>query len=216
MSNNSSFYQPSSNAQASKASLDILTNAISILLETSSGFISEYELIKQLNHQGLHLPTSGSSLSLFRSHFLVYHVLYQLQNRYWENTQQFLEISALKIQLHERITNQNHSLSLFSDDEKLRSYYLNLQNIDNENNESVDDLLNQFWEKVVKGSISECDLKKALALFEIEMPLTLKKVKERYRQLAMLHHPERGGCAEKFQYSLWAFGILQKHLQEKS
>ncbi len=80
-----------------------LVDAVRCLLEISIEPLSEYQLLKLLKDQGWDLPTSASdSLALFTSHFLLFNALYVLQDEYWCE-QCYLEISVLKIALHEAV-----------------------------------------------------------------------------------------------------------------
>ncbi|MGH1486997.1 MAG: DNA-J related domain-containing protein [Cellvibrionaceae bacterium] len=199
--------------------------AIRCIIEVSIEPISEYQLIQRLNEQGWTLSTNAAdSLSLFNSHFVVFNALYQLQTEYWEE-RRYLEISALAIQLHavlsqaspdsteaERFGTESQALSAsymstsYSDDQSLRDYYLDMSNLENATEESVNDLLSQFWQRFMDND----DSSTAFAVFSLQPPVTYTEVKQRYRSLAMEHHPDRGGNEADFQQVNWAFGVLQR------
>lgn len=187
-----------------------LCEVIRELLESAVEPCSEYELIQQLNDRGWTLPTKADdTLQIFNSHFLVFNALYQLQTEYWQH-QRFLQISALAVVLHDKAVSEESSqqLSEFSADQALREYYLDWSNLELVTEDSVSDLLDQFWQRFVKAE----DEVKALGVLALEPPITFLEVKQRYRSLAMLHHPDRGGDVEQFQLLNWAFGVMQKCL----
>lgn len=196
-----------------------LIDGIQCLIEAANEPLSEYQLIQQLNEQGWSLSTDASnSLALFTSHFLVFNALYQLQTHYWNSQTGYLTISALHIRFHafsenteldKRIADKN--LQNYSGDAALRDYYLDLSHLEQATDDSVDALLTQFWEKfIASGDQGHDEQNKALAIFSLEPPVTISVVKQRYRQLAMKYHPDRGGKVETFQELNWAFGVLQR------
>ncbi len=185
-----------------------LIEGIRCILEVAIEPLSEYELIQMLNEQGWSLPTNANdSLDLFTSHFLVFNALYQLQVYYWAEDK-YLEISALAIQLHSVIKKESSSTDVahYTSDEALRAYYLDMTQLTNATEDSVNQLLNQFWERLLANDDSD----KALAIFSLELPVTYSEIKKRYRSLAMEHHPDRGGDLVKFKEVNWAFGVLQR------
>ncbi len=187
---------------------DHLIEGIRCILEVAVEPLSEYQLIQMLNEQGWSLPTNaGDSLDLFTSHFLVFNALYQLQVNYWAEDQ-YLEISALAIQLHPAIKRESSSTNVthYTSDEALRAYYLDMTQLTNATEDSVNQLLNQFWERLLVNEDSD----KALAVFSLEHPVTYSDIKKRYRSLAMEHHPDRGGDLTNFKEVNWAFGVLQR------
>lgn len=186
-----------------------LSDAIQCLIDSATEPFSEYQLIQTLNQQGWDLSTSAEdSLSLFTSHFLIFNALYQLQVAYWESQQRYLEISALRIQLHPPVETESEAtaMSAYADESTLRAYYLDLSQLEAATESSVNQLLNQFWEHYIAKDESF----EALEEFSLTHPTTYKEVKKSYRQLAMAHHPDRGGDPKKFQRINWAFGVLQR------
>ena len=197
-----------------------LKDAIRLLLETSQTHYSEYELIRHLNEQGwsLSLDPSNSTV-LFKTHFLVYHALYELQVEYWATEQRLLDITALNIGFVESkscetsankdLLNGDEAPPSYESHQALRDYYLDLSHLEQATEESVNELLNQFWSYFVASD----DKAEALAVLGLPATADVKALKQRYRTLAMEHHPDRGGEAEQFQRINWAFGVLQKVLR---
>lgn len=188
-----------------------LVDPIRCILDVAPSALSEYELIQQLQAQGwLDKNLSSDPLVLFKSHFLVYNALYQLQALYWEHDQQRLCISALAIELTARSSPMAKSGANLPDDDAgdqhLRAYYLDWAQLEQATTDSVNGLLSSFWERLV----SDDDYHQALAVLSLSAPVDAQRIKQRYRQLAMEHHPDRGGSEARFQQLNWALGILQR------
>jgi len=168
--------------------------------------LGEYELIKILEaendadfpHGCLH-----DSLSLFQTHFLLFHSLYLLHDQLWEKQTAHLDIHTLCIQL---LPFKPASSSQLSEHDPLREYYLDLSNLKNTDANKVDHLLNQFWSRF----ISNDDRRQALAALELEDPVDWSVIKTQHRRLAMQHHPDRGGDEERLQAINAAMDILAK------
>ena len=187
-----------------------LVDAVRCLLEISIEPLSEYQLLKLLKDQGWDLSTSASdSLALFTSHFLLFNALYVLQDEYWCE-QRYLEISVLKIALHEAVKPseiKRSSISLlYSNAHSLRVYYLDLSELELATSDSVNNLLDQFWGKYLVDD----ERAEALALFSLPATTSYSEIKKTYRRLAMRNHPDRGGDAHAFQSLNHAFGVLQR------
>lgn len=190
-----------------------LFDAIQCVVDVADEPLSEYELIQVLNQQGWGLSINAAdSLQLFTSHFLVFNALYQLQIDYWEKQERYLEITALSISLHKKvekntgIESNNTWLNVYTEEAALRDYYLDFSQLENATEGSVNKLINQFWERYIASDESS----EALDFFSLEHPVTAKEIKQRYRSLAMKHHPDRGGDPQAFQRVNWAFGVLQR------
>jgi DnaJ-domain-containing protein 1 len=131
------------------------------------------------------------NLTLFQSHFLLFHHLYQLQSQLWANQRGHLDISPLNIQLSDyhagEINLQQH--------DALRDYYLDMANLNNTTPEDVDKMLDNFWRRY----LSPAERKAALDLLGLEDPVDDQTIKQSYRRLVMQHHPDRGGETERLQ-----------------
>ncbi len=188
---------------------NLLIDAIHCIIDTSAEALTEYQLISTLNQQGWELTTNASdSLGLFTSHFLVFNALYQLQEKYWNQYQRYLSVTALKIELLPKIENDSESscLTHYTNDAALRNYYLDFSQLEAATEVSVKKLLNQFWEHYIATDESVT----ALNVFSLTHPVSYKEIKQRYRVLAMQTHPDKGGDPEAFQKVNWAFGVLQR------
>jgi hypothetical protein len=176
-----------------------LVDAVRCLLGISIEPLSEYQLLKLLKDKGWDLPTSASD-SL---------ALYVLQDEYWCE-QRYLEISVLKIALHEAVKpseiNRSSTSLLYSNAHSLRAYYLDLSELELATSDSVNNLLDQFWGKYLVDD----ERAEALAIFSLPATTSYSEIKKTYRRLAMRNHPDRGGDAHAFQSLNHAFVILQR------
>lgn len=163
------------------------------LLDYPDG-IAEYNLIKRLIDKG-HFAFVGDSPwspeDLFQLHFCVYHALYRLRDEKLSLSEADIEISALNIQLTP-CPAVIPSLQVF---DKLREYYLDIENLLNTRSEDIYELLARFW----SGYSEVSNREKALSTLGLNDPVSDCDVKNRYRELAGIHHPDRGGDDRRFQ-----------------
>lgn len=167
--------------------------ALQVELENQADGISEYDLMQALKIQGYLDFLSQPALphELFHAHFFLFHVLYLLRDRYLENKKNILTINTLKIQLMPYLKGENK----LQEEDKLRSYYLDLDNLEKTSEDDVYDMLASFWNKFNHYG----DRDAALAELGLKDPVDDKTIKQEYRRLIMLHHPDRGGDTEKLQ-----------------
>ncbi len=157
--------------------------------------ISEFDLIKWLEadgQTGFDKDCLRTSLSLFQTHFLLFHSLYLLRDELSARGDARLDISALCIQL---IPLTRTSSSTIDRHDPLRTYYLDLSNLENTRDNEVDALLNTFWERF----IGDDERRQALSVLELQDPVDWPTIKSRHRKLAMQHHPDRGGDKARLQ-----------------
>jgi DnaJ-domain-containing protein 1 len=153
---------------------------------------------------------------------LVYNALYQIseQSRLSQETR-CLHIAALAIEwvesCHEDTVASTDIMAndgeLFLDDnqaemEGLVAYYLDWANMDAATTDSVDALLNGFWQRYV----ADDDYAQALVVLNVTTAHSFSEIKKSYRRLAMVHHPDKGGNASSFQQIQWAFSLVQRRL----
>lgn len=117
-----------------------------LLLDKPAGF-SEYQLInhfKDAQHPFFVSANLSDSLSLFRSHFVLFHLLYKLRDNLRAAGEFELHISPLQIYLAPMSSATQHSAnsSALAAREPLRRYYLDLNNLQDTGRAEVDALLN--------------------------------------------------------------------------
>ncbi|EXF45518.1 DnaJ-class molecular chaperone [Pseudomonas sp. BAY1663] len=188
--------------------LDLPEQLLALLREHPAG-CSEYQLIQLLKgRHSTHIPNLPltDKLVLFRTHFLVFNALYLLRDRLWEQASGHLQINPLCIRLQPYVAGER----ALSEQDALRDYYLDLDNLKDTDEDDVERLLASFWTRM-QGSDEK---RAALELFELDhhaQPLTLEVIKRRYRQLVGLHHPDRGGSTQRLQSINLAMEILQRY-----
>lgn len=156
----------------------------------------EYDLIKAVEADGgFPALAEDYQLALFQKHFLVKNALYQLQLELWQEQQLYLSISPLLIRLETPVQGRGHA-NLPGDgaEASVRSYYLDWTEYETATVESVDALLDSFWQRY--ASHDHCD--KALAVLELSADASMDDIRTQYRRLARQHHPDRGGDSEQF------------------
>lgn len=176
--------------------------------------VSEFELIKLLQSEPYNIFDQNifqDNLALFQTHFLVYHVLYKL-NDFGINSKSFyLDILPTSIQLMPYQESDGSNLQVGSTDSKLRDYYLDLTHFSDTDEQEVETLLDDFWQKFIVTNNQE-QLVDALELFGYSAPPTLSELKKDYRQLSNTHHPDKGGSVTEFQKLNSAYRIIALHI----
>ncbi|GEA04609.1 hypothetical protein KUL17_35060 [Alteromonas sp. KUL17] len=191
--------------------------------------ISEYELIEMLkkapycffDEDALRDP-----LMLFKTHFVLFHALYQLK-RYWiKQNDGELEIHALCIKLtpfNERGLTQgsnNKNVTALNNSEPLAEYYLDWANFEKTDREAVDTLLNAFWQRMFSGGNSSHDLdniEKAHTILGLSLdePVTLVQLKRVYKRTLQSAHPDKGGTQKEAQSVIHAYQVLSRYYSFK-
>ncbi len=189
-----------------------LLQPIAEILSASPGIEwNEYRIIQQLVAEHWVADDYGrTSMGLFQTHFLVMNALYQLQKDFWRQGRGYLTVSALSIVLHPLEDSSSTSLQgLPAEGEGvgLDAYYLDWQHFSGATEESVDNMLNQFWERYFLAD----DQREALQLLELDSTVNFADIQRRYRQLAMTWHPDRGGSHEKLVSLNRAFETLKRY-----
>ncbi|MBF0613132.1 MAG: DnaJ domain-containing protein [Magnetococcales bacterium] len=182
----------------------VMDQLLAILQRHPQG-IKEYDLLQECRQLGLPIINENSlldALHLFQVHFLLFHFLYLLKGKLLREKTGDLNIHCLSIQLHPW-PGENGTIPALGD--PLAAYYLTLDHLENTNRQQVDNLLNGFWQQ-----FSAWDNRKdALALLDLQDPVDQATILRRYRQLALIHHPDKGGDGEKFRQITQAMALLR-------
>ncbi|WP_392400359.1 DNA-J related domain-containing protein [Aeromonas salmonicida] len=173
------------------------------LLQEAAASYKVHELLDALRQQGA-IPTlaGDEQLQLFRVNFLIMNALYQLQAEL-HDAGWWLVISSLDIRL-EPLAGATDTRQRLALGQSLRNYYLDWQVFWQTDREEVEALLNRFW-RAYDGAGHRAE---ALALFELTADANQETVRRRWRELALQHHPDRGGDAETFIRMRWAWECL--------
>lgn len=187
------------------AAIETLTDQVHGMLLAHPEGLSEHALIRRLSESGGPLGDADlqDPLSLFRTHFLLFHVLYRLRDRLVREEDTDIVIGPLEIRLRPALERGGSALDA---PDPLRSYYLDLDHLNGTDRAGVEALLAGFWRRLAEGGDRQRDLE-ILGLDETADRATLRR---RYRELAMRHHPDRGGEAETFQRIQAAYARLSR------
>ncbi|WP_426697346.1 DNA-J related domain-containing protein [Aeromonas hydrophila] len=174
------------------------------LLRQASGSYKVHELLAELRRQEVIPPLPGDEqLQLFRLNFLIMNALYQLQAELYEEGW-WLVISTLDIRLEPLASNADAGSALVRG-EALRSYYLDWQVFWQTGREEVEALLGSFWRACERDEHRA----EALTLFALPTEAEPDTIRRRWRELALQHHPDRGGDADTFIRLRWAWEHLK-------
>lgn len=189
-----------------------LLTTLQRVLQSNPAGLSEYQLIQQLKQlqQPLFIGANLSDvLSLFRTHFLLFHGLYRLRDTL-RAAEQDLQINPLLIQLLPAPASYAATTQALNLNDPLRAYYLDLNNLTATDRAAVEQLLNN-----TRNQLDPPDaVLEALAELGIEQPLhslSSKDLRSHYRQLVSRHHPDRGGSTERLQHINRAMDIIMTY-----
>ncbi|MEE3222716.1 MAG: DNA-J related domain-containing protein, partial [Pseudomonadota bacterium] len=191
--------------------------------------VSEYELIEILKKAPYHFFDDASlrePLMLFKTHFIVFHALYQLKRSWIEQGEGVLDIHTLNIKLNQESAhsdnNSAHSdknsthgdnykdkesqdkVGAITEADALAEYYLDWGNFEKADRKSVDALLNAFWHRMASGNahtFEQEDIADAHALLGLPQDehVSLSVLKRVYKKALQLVHPDKGGTQQEAQ-----------------
>jgi len=176
---------------------------LSGIIEDYSEGLSEYNLLELLSEKENTEVLYKDDLDLFKTHFFLFHSLYTLQQKLYANKIGCLEVDALKIAINPYQETEQDALSV---SDPLRDYYLDINNLETTTEEDVEDLLTSFWEKYLANDHRQ----EALDALGLKDPVDRETIRKQYKQLAMEHHPDRGGDKERLQAINAAMKMLAK------
>ncbi|WP_019571123.1 DNA-J related domain-containing protein [Thioalkalivibrio sp. ALMg3] len=176
-------------AVASPVSPALLERVLECLRVRPDG-LTEHALITQLRDAGVE-PFAGARLqeplSLFQTHFLLFHCLYRLRDRLAEQGE-WLRIHCLDIGI-EPVSGVPRAGGFPVPHDPLRAYYLDPTRLDTMDAAAVEALLGEFWSRLGRDEQRE----QALAVLELADPVDADTIRHQYRRMAQRHHPDRGG-----------------------
>jgi len=200
--------------------------------------VSEYELIeilKKAPYQFFDDASLREPLMLFKTHFIVFHALYQLKRRWIEQGEGVLDIHTLNIKLNQESAhsdnNSAHSdknsthgdnykdkesqdkVGAITEADALAEYYLDWGNFEKADRKSVDALLNAFWHRMASGNahtFEQEDIADAHALLGLPQDehVSLSVLKRVYKKALQLVHPDKGGTQQEAQDVIHAYQLL--------
>jgi DnaJ-domain-containing protein 1 len=176
---------------------------IEAFLEEHPRGVREHDFLRHLDEQGAFqaLDTEvSSSLLLFQKHFLLFHVLYSINQQRVADKLGALQISPLLIKQLDYVEADMQIGEL----DPLSAYYLELGNLASATADNISDLLDAFWVKYLKNEKRG----NALKVLGLNDPVTDTKIVQRYRKLVSVHHPDKGGDKAKIQQINEAYAAL--------
>jgi DnaJ-domain-containing protein 1 len=185
--------------------IDAIHAVLLEILKTHADGLSEYELFGELSTNGLAIFSKdafANEHTLFIRHFVLFHTLYRLRDELLHKQQYLLEISALSIRL---LPWQAGEAQLALKD-PLRDYYLNIIELEKITPDDVAEMLGRFW----VGYHAQEGRETALKILGLQDPVDMQDIRQQFRELAMRHHPDRGGDVEEFQEINAAMRLLER------
>lgn len=131
-------------------------------------------------------------VALFRQHFILFHSLYLLRADLLTRQLARLEIGPLRIAL---LPYQATTSGQLTEADPLQHYYLDLSHLQETGPEDVQALLDDFWRQLARTE----QRAEALAVLGLSDPVDDAKIRRRYREQVMQHHPDRGGNTARLQ-----------------
>jgi len=150
---------------------------------------SEHLLLKELARRSEGLFTGvalDDHLGLFQAHFILFHALYGLREELLRRRLGVLQVHCLRIVL-EPYAEASPGLEPY---DPLQRYYTDLSHF-RTTREEIEQMLAAFWRRFDGTAARE----EALAVLGLSPDVDAATVRRRYRQLALAHHPDRGGDA---------------------
>ncbi|MGM0541994.1 MAG: DNA-J related domain-containing protein [Pseudomonadota bacterium] len=183
--------------------------------------ISEYQLMRYLAEEGLsEFKPDLDPLIMFRAHFLLFHLLYRLQERWFFESRGWLNIHTTDIHLLEMEfvpSSVKGARQELVQNDPVKSYYLDYSEFLNTQEEDVLSLLDDFWRKMQGHpihSIGQEARSQAQQTLGLEgQTLSLQSVKLQFRSMSQQHHPDKGGDPQIFRQICDAKEVLLKSLK---
>lgn len=186
------------------------TRLLELLIAHPSG-LSEYQLIKKLREAGdsefAHF-NAREPLSLFRGHYLLFHMLYRLRERLARQGYGYLRVNPLGIVLErtpEPLSCAKEKAALVPNEPDFASYYADLSRLTTVTIAEIGELLSRFHAACRRQTRRQA----ALAALGLCDPVDEATIKQQYRRLAMRYHPDRGGDGHRLCEINAALAVLE-------
>jgi len=178
--------------------------------------IREHDLLNQCDHLDVFDDVAAESdLALFQKHFILKHALYSLKRDLRDAKLGDLSIDAINIHLQPWSQNSEEQAILgYQDSAKLEEYYLELANLYEETEDSVDEMLRAFWSMYIQRvPVTEAQRSEALDTLGLSWPCDIESVKDAYRRKAQALHPDKGGDMAAFVKLRESYDLLREQMQ---
>ena len=192
----------------SPQALAALEDQLLELLSAEPAGFSEHDLLKRLRESNALFAdfNAREPLSLFRSHFVLFHALYRLRDRARRERRGELAIDPLAIVLRPAAADASaQAIFATPEAERLSAWYGDWERWRTATAAEVIEWLRQF--QALRRSGGQRAL--ALAALGLQDPVDRAAIKQQYRRLAMRHHPDRGGDGLRLRDINAAWAVLQ-------
>lgn len=229
--------------------VDILSTMVSMFEEGVSEY-TLISMLKKPPYAVFDEEALRDPLMLFKTHFILFNALYQLRSKWLRGGVGELDIHTLNIRLDSfagrgagaaepkqemaqklapeptlapedelAITESAHKIGPH---DALASYYLDWNNFEQTDEESVEALLASFWTTMGMAqyaSFNDGDIEAAHRILGLTWPCaalpleehdaySLKEIKKHYRKKLQQLHPDKGGSREQAQQVISAYQLL--------
>lgn len=186
-----------------------------ILTQQPEG-IKEFDLIKQLQsepYECLHPTDLAEPLTLFQTHFSLFHFLYQMRSHWYDLEKGQLEI----ISTHIRLLPYHAGCSAIQQHDPLAEYYLDWNNYSATSKKDVEVMIDEFWQAFAAyyssgAKMSGDEYKLACTTLGLSDGFSFQELKQQYRKLMHMHHPDKGGDLHTSQTIEHAYRRLKSSL----
>jgi hypothetical protein len=197
--------------------LQKLLEALQDILPQHPLGIGEYDLLQVLQ-QAPYKLFSGVALAdplvLFQTHFMLFHALYVLKDKWLQEQNAMLDILVT----HIRYLPYESGQEGLAKEDKLRAYYLDWQNFSATDKQDVERLIESFW-KLMSGVDMQTQqdpetVRLAYQSLHLPQDADFYAVKRQYHRLQHQYHPDKGGETAKAQEIERAFSVLKMYLKQ--
>ncbi|MRJ45452.1 DnaJ domain-containing protein [Idiomarina loihiensis] len=196
--------------------IEILTQILAENLDAQHHW-TEHELIASLQgppYEFFDKEALRDPLTLFQTHFLLFHCLYKLRERWREEKKYELFIHTLNIECQP----WQRGVSALTEKDALAEYYLDLNQLGSTSGADVESMLDDFWRRMGHSSSrveTSMPVNDAWQIMEVEPPASQTFIKKQYRKLVHKYHPDKGGSVAKMQKIQKAYHRVIEAIKEE-